>query len=107
MGALADIPRDNEGYLLNVADWNKQIANELALEESLELSDAHWEIIDLLRSFYQEYEQSPAMRIMVKQASIKLGKDKGNSIYFMRLFPGSPSKVASKIAGLPKPLNCL
>lgn len=107
MKALVDIPRDNEGYLLNVSDWNKEIAYEIALEESLELSEAHWEIIELLRNFYQEFEQSPAMRIMVKQASIKLGKEKGNSIYFMRLFPGSPAKIANKVAGLPKPLNCL
>lgn len=107
MTVLAALERDKEGYLLNVDDWNQEIALALAAEESLELEAAHWEIIELLRDFYQEFEQSPAMRIMVKQAAIKLGKDKGNSIYFMRLFPGSPAKVASKVAGLPKPLNCL
>lgn len=107
MSSLANIERDNEGYLLNVNDWNKSIAEELAKEESLTLEEAHWEIIDLLRDFYDEFEQSPAMRVMVKQASLKLGKDKGTSIYFMRLFPGSPAKIASKLAGLPKPLNCL
>ncbi|WP_299974463.1 TusE/DsrC/DsvC family sulfur relay protein [uncultured Pseudoteredinibacter sp.] len=107
MAALDNIARDNEGYLVNVSDWNKTIAEELAQEESLQLEDAHWEIIELLRDFYDEFEQSPAMRIMVKQAALKLGKEKGSSIYFMRLFPGSPAKLASKLAGLPKPLNCL
>ncbi|MCV6613647.1 MAG: TusE/DsrC/DsvC family sulfur relay protein [Cellvibrionaceae bacterium] len=107
MKALSEIARDKEGYLLNTQDWRPELAQALATEEGLELSDQHWEIIELLRGFYQEFEESPAMRILVKQAAIKLGKDKGNSIYFMRLFPPSPAKLASKIAGLPKPLNCL
>ena len=28
-------------------------------------------------------------------------------MYLLKLFPGSPAKLASKIAGLPKPDNCL
>ncbi|MGB1139001.1 MAG: TusE/DsrC/DsvC family sulfur relay protein, partial [Luminiphilus sp.] len=27
--------------------------------------------------------------------------------YLMGLFPGSPARVGSRIAGLPKPKNCL
>ncbi|MEE3018855.1 MAG: TusE/DsrC/DsvC family sulfur relay protein, partial [Pseudomonadota bacterium] len=27
--------------------------------------------------------------------------------YLMSLFPGSPARVGSRIAGLPKPKNCL
>ena len=37
----------------------------------------------------------------------KLGADKGRSISLLSLFPGSPAKLGSKIAGLPKPDNCL
>jgi len=43
----------------------------------------------------------------VKFCRLKLGADKGRSIYLMSLFPGSPAKLGSKIAGLPKPDNCL
>jgi len=99
--------RDKQGFLVNLDDWNESIAEEIALEEGITLSSAHWEIIKLLRAFYQEYAISPAMRILVKTIKQQLGIDKGNSIYLMSLFPGSPAKIASKISGLPKPTNCL
>jgi tRNA 2-thiouridine synthesizing protein E len=98
---------DEEGYLLNLQDWTPELANQLARELNLELTDAHWEIIHLLRNFYNEYEVSPAMRPLVKAVSKALGSEKGRSIYLMTLFPGSPPKLAAKIAGLPKPANCL
>ncbi|MBD5769951.1 TusE/DsrC/DsvC family sulfur relay protein [Marinomonas colpomeniae] len=98
---------DEEGYLLNLQDWTPELANQLARELNLELTDAHWEIIHLLRNFYNEYEVSPAMRPLVKTVSKALGSEKGRSIYLMTLFPGSPPKLAAKIAGLPKPANCL
>ncbi len=98
---------DSEGFLRNLNDWSPDIAQQLAQREKITLTDNHWEIIKLLRSFYLEYELSPAMRILVKQAGLQLGKEKGSSAYLMQLFPGSPVKLASKIAGLPKPTNCL
>ncbi len=98
---------DNEGYLRNLDDWSRPVAEDLAASEGLTLTNEHWEIIDILRNFYAEYQVSPAMRILVKQIRESLGADKGSSMYLMTLFPGSPAKLASKIAGLPKPTNCL
>ena len=98
---------DSEGYLCNLDDWSKETAESIAINDGIQLSSNHWEIINLLRGFYAEYQISPAMRILVKQAKNQLGNDKGSSIYLLTLFPGSPAKLASKIAGLPKPTNCL
>lgn len=98
---------DPEGFLRHRDQWNREVACALARQEQINLSEEHWEIIDLLRDFYAEYEVAPAMRILVKQAGIRLGSDKGTSLHLLRLFPGSPAKLASKIAGLPKPTNCL
>jgi tRNA 2-thiouridine synthesizing protein E len=98
---------DDQGFLLDLNDWSKELARDIAAEEGIELTPQHWEIIELLRDFYHQYEISPAMRILVKQTRLKLGETKGNSHYLLTLFPGSPAKVASKIAGLPKPTNCL
>ncbi|WCN14060.1 TusE/DsrC/DsvC family sulfur relay protein [Marinomonas mediterranea] len=98
---------DEEGYLLDLNDWSESLATEIAEVEGVELTDAHWDIIYLLRDFYKEFEVSPAMRPLVKAVSKKLGADKGKSIYLMTLFPGSPPKLSAKIAGLPKPANCL
>ena len=98
---------DKEGFLRKLEDWNPDVAQEIATGEGIELGDAHWEIIDLIRNYYREFDASPAMRPLVKYCGLKLGPDKGKSIYLLSLFPGSPAKIGSKIAGLPKPENCL
>lgn len=102
-----DIALDKDGYLIDLADWDSNVANALATQENISLSPAHWEIITLLQEFYREFELSPAMRAFVKYTEKKLGPEKGRSIYLLQLFPPSPAKVASKIAGLPRPTNCL
>lgn len=101
------IATDAEGYLANLADWNPQVAELIAQNEGLTLTEAHWEIIELIRRFYVEFDLSPAMRPLVKYAALHLGAEKGKSIYLLSLFPGSPPKLAAKIAGLPRPANCL
>ncbi|SBS26751.1 Sulfurtransferase TusE [Marinomonas aquimarina] len=104
---MATIEFDEEGYLLDLSQWDEALAEEIAAKEALELTAAHWEILRVLRAFYEQFEVSPAMRPLVKAVSKELGPDKGKSIYLMKLFPGSPPKLAAKIAGLPKPANCL
>ena len=98
---------DQEGFLRNLADWNAQVAEQIAVAEKIALTPAHWEVLHLLREYYWEFDSSPAMRALVKYCAQKLGPDKGKSSYLMSLFPGSPAKIGSKIAGLPKPDNCL
>jgi tRNA 2-thiouridine synthesizing protein E len=101
------IATDKEGYLENIDDWSESIAESIAQAEALVLTQDHWDVIRLLRQFYHEFELSPAMRPLVKYVGLHLGKEKGNSIYLLTLFPPSPAKIASKIAGLPRPANCL
>ena len=98
---------DEDGHLLQLSDWNEAVAHILARQEGITLDNRHWEIITLLREFYTTFELPPSMRPLVKYVKQALGKDKGRSIYLMQLFPPSPARVASKIAGLPKPENCL
>ncbi|MFY0988936.1 TusE/DsrC/DsvC family sulfur relay protein [Halomonas sp. C05BenzN] len=102
-----DIALDPEGYLVELADWSPAVAERLAAEEGLTLSAEHWEVLEVLRDFYARFEQAPAMRPLVKAVGQALGPDKGRSIHLMRLFPGSPAKVAARLAGLPKPANCI
>ncbi len=98
---------DKEGFLSDLNDWNPAVANIIAKKENVQLEDTHWEIIHLLRQFYDQFELSPAMRPLVKYIAQQLGKEKASSMYLLTLFPNSPAKLASKIAGLPKPDNCL
>lgn len=101
------VETDKEGYLVNLSDWNTDIAVAIAKNVNIELLNPHWEIINLLQNFYREYELSPPMRALIKYIGHHLDLEKANSIYLMKLFPPSPAKIASKIAGLPRPNNCL
>ncbi len=102
-----EIKTDASGYLLDLTQWNQDVALAIAEKENLQLTDAHWEVINFVRDFYQEYKTSPAIRMLVKAIAQKLGEDKGNSRYLQRLFPEGPAKQATKLAGLPKPAKCL
>jgi tRNA 2-thiouridine synthesizing protein E len=97
---------DKDGYLKNLQDWTPEVAELLAASENISLTAAHWEIIYLLRDFYQEFQISPAMRALVKRTAQIVGEEKGRSTYLLMLFPPSPARIASKIAGLPRPANC-
>ena len=98
---------DEEGYLANLNDWEPEVATVMAKEDDLELTDEHWEIINFLREYYEEFQIAPAVRVLTKAVGKRMGKDKGNSKYLYELFPYGPAKQACKYAGLPKPTGCV
>lgn len=100
-------PRDKEGYLRDLDTWTPTVAEALAVEEDIHLSEAHWEVMDLLRAFYARHKLAPNNRALVKAVGAELGPDKGRSLHLMLLFGGSFAKTAARIAGLPRPTHCL
>ncbi len=98
---------DEEGYLTNLSEWTPEVGKKMASDEGLELTDNHWEVINFLREYYDEYQIAPAVRVLTKAIGKKLGADKGNSKYLYELFPYGPAKQACKYAGLPKPTGCV
>jgi tRNA 2-thiouridine synthesizing protein E len=98
---------DEEGYLLNLAEWNEDIGKVLAQGENVEMTPSHWEVVNFLRDYYNEYQIAPAVRVLTKAIGKQLGPEKGNSKYLYELFPYGPAKQACKIAGLPKPTGCV
>ena len=99
--------RDDEGYLVNLADWSPRVAEQIAKEAQLELLADHWELIELVRDFHERTDVVPAMRPLVKLVRDNLGAAKGNSLHLNLLFPDGAAKLLAKVAGLPKPTNCL
>ena len=98
---------DEEGYLADLTQWDKDIAAKMAELDDCDLDENHWEVITFLRDYYEEYQIAPAVRVLTKAIGKKLGKDKGNSKYLYELFPYGPGKQACKFAGLPKPTGCV
>ena len=72
---------DEEGYLANLNDWNPDLANAMAEVDGAALDENHWEVINFLREYYEEYQIAPAVRVLTKANGKKLGKDKGHSKY--------------------------
>jgi len=102
-----NIEVDEEGYLTNLNDWDEEVAGWLAQSEEVDMTDNHWEVINFLREYYDEFQIAPAVRVLTKAIGKKYGKEKGNSKYLYELFPYGPAKQACKIAGLPKPTGCI
>lgn len=101
------IETDAQGYLLDYKQWEEGMITILAQQEGIELTDAHLEVVHFVRKFYEEFNTSPAVRMLVKAMEKAHGPEKGNSKYLFKLFKQGPAKQATKLAGLPKPAKCL
>ncbi|MCX7862546.1 MAG: TusE/DsrC/DsvC family sulfur relay protein [Bacteroidales bacterium] len=89
----------DEGYLVNANEWSTEIAHEIAKEEGLTLSDKHLAVLNFIREKHAKGE-TLTIRAISKSGIVDI---KG----FYELFPGAPLKLASKIAGIPKPSSCV
>lgn len=100
-------PLDKHGHLLNISDWTPEVAQLLAACDDIELQDEHWELIDFVRSYHDDYDTAPGMRLLVAAVKRRLGPDKASSRYLYRLFADSPARQLACYAGLPKPVSCI
>ena len=97
-GVTIDV--NEEGYLTNHAQWNRDIAAALAAEEGITLTDEHWKVLDFIARDFAEKGVVPGMRRMNKVGNIAT-KD------LYSLFPDGPIKKAARISGFPKPASCV
>lgn len=88
-----------EGFLVNMADWSRDLAVELAKEDGFDLTEKHFEVLEFLRK-----EQSAGSAISIRKVG-NSGIVDIKGLY--QLFPGGPLKLSSKYAGIPKPSSCV
>ena len=98
---------DEEGFLQNISDWSRAVAEGMAAKDGIELEAAHWEVINFLRDYYFRYGIAPAIRVLAREIGKRLGPDKGDSRYLNHLFHFGPAQQACRYAGLPKPTGCV
>ncbi|MBF0585999.1 TusE/DsrC/DsvC family sulfur relay protein [Prosthecochloris sp. N3] len=99
---------DENGYLVNLDDWNEDVARKLAEGEDVDMGDDEWQIVHFLRNYYDEYQIAPAVKVLTKAIAKEQGMDKKQaSEYLYGMFPKGPALQACKIAGLPKPTGCV
>lgn len=90
---------NDEGYMVDASQWNKEIAAEMAKEQGIELSDKHYEVLEFLRNVSEKGE-TLTIRKVGKSGIVDI-----KGLY--QLFPGGPLKYSSKFAGIPKPASCV
>ena len=99
------VDRDQEGFLRNLKDWSPEVARDIGRDHGIELTAEHLQVIDVLRTFYQDHILSPPSRVLMKVLSQSL-ETEINSIALMQLFGGRARRHLAQIAGLPKPSDC-
>jgi tRNA 2-thiouridine synthesizing protein E len=91
---------DDQGYLLE-PDWRDETVRVIAAAEGIELTDAHWTVVNYLRDQYREHGHTPNFRLMLKGLEPLLPGVDSKTLY--DLFPVGPAKQGAKVAGLPQP----
>ena len=86
----------------NFDDWNRPLAVNLAIEEEIRLSDAHWDVVLFIRHHCQQNGPSGSARQLQKLLSRHFAP-MGGKRYLYALFPRGPVAQACKIAGIPLP----
>lgn len=90
---------NEEGYMTNFAQWDREIGTAIAQEENITMTDRHWAVIDYIQGEYKK-EVPLSIRKVNSSGVIDIKE-------FYQLFPKGPLKTASKIAGIPKPASCI
>ncbi len=107
MNALLDLQLDQDGHLVDYTIWNEDVAQELAKSLDLDLIPWHFEILQAVRQFYAQFGHSPATRPLIKFLMKSVSPDINNAVLQEKFNTGLVARHLSRLAGVPKPANCL
>ncbi|HET9842594.1 MAG TPA: TusE/DsrC/DsvC family sulfur relay protein [Nocardioides sp.] len=91
---------DDEGFLIDPAEWDEQLARCLATRIGIELTEEHWRAIRFMRHDHATQGETPTLRRISTVGGIPVKT-------LFRLFPQKPAKKLAYVAGLPKPHGCV
>jgi TusE/DsrC/DsvC family sulfur relay protein len=95
------VERDTEGFLVHSDQWSEELADVLARESGIgELTPRHWVVIRSMRTAFLDHGSLPWVQMLSKVSEIPC-----EQLY--ELFPHSPSRLVTKIAGIPKNRACI
>ena len=102
MTTAIDMPElDGEGYLIDPADWNEEIAEELARRLGITLGDDHWDAIRFMRAMYEDHQVAPDARHVMKHLDARYPGHGRKRLF--ELFPYGYVGQACRIAGMKRP----
>jgi len=100
---LGTVRIDDEGYLVEPADWNEAVAQALAGRENLTLSDLHWQVLRFMRAFHDEHQVAADARFVIRFLADDAGFGTAARSKLFELFPYGYVKQACRIAGMRRP----
>ena len=99
---------DDDGHQLNHLDWTPVVAQALADTLDVRLTDVHYRVLMAVRAFYEAYHHPPTTRPLIKHLTNTLPDDALDNAKLQALFnTGLIARHVNRLAGLPKPANCL
>lgn len=99
---------DTEGHLQDHRLWTPVVAQQLADTLDVELTPLHLRILTQVREFHTEFNHPPSTRPLIKYLMKTLPEDDISNQRLQALFnTGLVARHVNRIAGLPKPPNCL
>ena len=87
------VEADEEGYITDISLWSKELAVLIAEDEKIEMSGDHWEVVNFLRDYYEEYQIAPAIRVLTKAVKKIDGSGKGQQPVSLRAVPIRPGQA--------------
>lgn len=99
----ASVELNRQGYLSDFHSWSRELAMVLAEEQGLKLTNCHWEVIEFLRGFYEDFETPPSPKQIIAACGKKItGSINCRTKDLKQIFPKGGCKQACKLAGLPR-----
>lgn len=93
---------DPDGLLMELPAWSEAVAEQIAADEGIDLTEDHWRAVKSLRNRYAGgASHRHARELTTFLEALMAGK--GGRKYLYQLFPRGPVTQACKIAGLPVP----
>ena len=71
---MTTVPTDQEGYVVDPADWSEAWALEQARAQGLELTEDHWEALQFMRGFLEQHRVAPDSRFVIRHLTQTRGR---------------------------------
>nr|WP_317198902.1 TusE/DsrC/DsvC family sulfur relay protein [uncultured Psychrobacter sp.] len=99
---------DQDGHLNDHTLWTPIIAQQLADTLDVHLTQEHLDILGQVRMFFETFNHAPSTRPLIKWLQKTLPEHTISNQRLQALFnTGLVARHVNRLAGLPKPPNCL
>ncbi len=90
-----------DGCLKNMSDWTPELAEKMASLDGLTLTEQHWNVLNIMRKYYNEYNTSPILKLLRRELSKQYGSNFASNEALDALFVHGVQKQGSRLAGVP------